>query len=319
MTIRTSKRPNLQHLLTPARLLIKTLIPATLLATMLASPALGEIYKYKDANGKWVFTDRKPHDETEFEEQAYADDDLHNNKPKIFTEEKDKQFFLVVNNPIHAPLELEIKSNFFDQSTKQFTIEANSRKVLYKSNSKIPKYDYRWTIGEKTHGYDAYDYRFPFASGLKHQITQGFNGRFSHYHQGSRNAVDIAAQVGTLIVAAREGTVMYVKDDYHMGGRDKYFLDKANVVMVLHSDGSYAVYAHILLGSAKVKAGDQVKAGDVLAMSGSSGFSTGPHLHFVIQRNHDMETVSVPFMFQGPDGTRTHPYRGLTFATKPQK
>lgn len=289
---------------------------AAFLMAMVSPSAVADIYKYKDANGKWVFTDRKPQDETEFEEQAYSGKERQTGKPAVFTEEKDKQYFLVVNNPLYAPVEVEIKAGFVENGTERFVVEPNSRKVLYQNKKGIPKYHYRWAVGESSAKHDNYTYHFPFASGLKHRITQAFHGRFSHNHQGSRYAVDIAAQVGTLIVAAREGTVMFVKDDYHMGGRDRYFLDKANVVMVMHSDGTYAVYAHILLGSAKVKVGDEVQVGQVLAMSGSSGFSTGPHLHFVIRRNRDMSAESVPFKFGTREGGPFSPAAGMTIATK---
>lgn len=105
-------------------------------------------------------------------------------------------------------------------------------------------------------------------------------------------------QVGDGIHAARDGLVVGVKDDYHMGGVDRFFLDKANYVRVLHSDHTFGVYAHILLGSAVVKVGDRVKAGDLLASAGTSGYSTGPHLHFVIQRNDGNQIVSEPFRLQ---------------------
>ena len=104
--------------------------------------------------------------------------------------------------------------------------------------------------------------------------------------------------VGEGIHAARDGLVVAVKDDYHMGGSDRFFLDKANYVRVLHDDDTFGIYAHILLGSAEVKEGDRVKAGDLLASAGTSGYSTGPHLHFVIQRNDGKQIVSEPFRFQ---------------------
>jgi len=119
---------------------------------------------------------------------------------------------------------------------------------------------------------------------------------------------------GTEISAAREGTVIWVKDDYHLGGKKAYFMDKANFVKVLHQDGTYAVYAHILQGSSFVKPGDRVKAGDKLARSGSSGYSTGPHLHFVIQKNIGMKTVSIPFKFFGANGHSFTPQKGMNVA-----
>ena len=99
-----------------------------------------------------------------------------------------------------------------------------------------------------------------------------------------------------------------------MGGKDKYFLDKANYVKVLHEDGTYAIYAHILRATAAVKPGDSVQVGDVLARSGSSGYSTGPHLHFVIRKNVGLKTVSIPFKFISDAGTAYTPKRGMVIS-----
>jgi len=71
------------------------------------------------------------------------------------------------------------------------------------------------------------------------------------------------------------------------------------------------VYAHILIGSARVKPGDRVAVGDVLARSGSSGYSTGPHLHFVIRKNSGLQTVSIPFSFRDADGAPFTPREGM--------
>jgi murein DD-endopeptidase MepM/ murein hydrolase activator NlpD len=108
--------------------------------------------------------------------------------------------------------------------------------------------------------------------------------------------------------------VIWTKDDYHMGGGGKYFLDKANYIKVLHDDGTYAVYAHILMGSAVVQPGDKVKAGDILARAGSSGYSTGPHLHFVVRKNIGLKTLSIPFKFVDQNGLPFEPRKGMMIA-----
>ena len=59
---------------------------------------------------------------------------------------------------------------------------------------------------------------------------------------------------------------------------------------------------HLELESAKVAVGDHVRAGQELALSGDTGYTSGPHLHFCVQVNTDMHIVSVPFEFSGPGG-----------------
>jgi murein DD-endopeptidase MepM/ murein hydrolase activator NlpD len=269
------------------------------------------IYKYKDASGKWVFSDKKPSSKVETEKVKYKSPKKNITRPKVYTAKEQGYNTLVVNNPLHAPIELEMDSALFGNQRHKQVIPSLTSVVLHKGLEKIPDYRYRWVLGSPDKVTEVYHYQFPVASNQKYRITQSFNGRFSHSQRPSIYAVDIAMQVGTYIGAARAGTVIWVKDDYHMGGRDQFFLDKANIINVLHEDGTYAVYAHILQGTALVKVGDKVEEGDRLARSGSSGYSTGPHLHFVIRKNDGFKTRSVPFVFTDGNGGTFTPRRGM--------
>jgi murein DD-endopeptidase MepM/ murein hydrolase activator NlpD len=82
-------------------------------------------------------------------------------------------------------------------------------------------------------------------------------------------------------------------------------LDQANVVEILHDDGSIAVYAHLHWDSIRVRIGQHVARGEYIANSGNTGFSSGPHLHFAVILNSGSENVSVPVQFAGPAGTST--------------
>ena len=70
---------------------------------------------------------------------------------------------------------------------------------------------------------------------------------------------------------------------------------------ILHDDGTYAVYAHLNWNSIRVRVGDYVDRGEYIADSGNTGFSSGPHLHFVVVRNSGMSVDSVPVSFAGAD------------------
>ena len=149
-------------------------------------------------------------------------------------------------------------------------------------------------------------YRLPFPADRQFRISQAFGGKASH--QGTQNyyAVDIGMPEGTPVLAARDGVVMTVDNDFFGAGLDmaKYG-DRANNVRIVHADGSMAVYAHLQLESVRVQVGDRVRAGQQLALSGDTGYTSGPHLHFCVQRNQDMELVSVPFEFRGLQGDFT--------------
>lgn len=138
-------------------------------------------------------------------------------------------------------------------------------------------------------------YALPWKGGPFH-ISQGAGGDFSHNSPKGRYAVDIAMPVGTPIVAARAGTVLKVRDGQHARLPDP----AGNYVRILHDDGSHSAYLHLKRGSVRVKVGQHVRVGSLLGQSGNTGRSTGPHLHFVVQKNVGDSLVSVPFRFSQP-------------------
>ena len=119
------------------------------------------------------------------------------------------------------------------------------------------------------------------------RITSTFGGRASPGGIGSTNhkGVDIGG-VGytSQIYAAKAGTVIV----------SQYSSSYGNYVVVSHGSGNTTLYAH--MSSRKVSVGQYVNQGDVLGITGSTGNSTGPHLHFEITEN----------------GTRINPLKYLT-------
>ncbi len=147
------------------------------------------------------------------------------------------------------------------------------------------------------------EYRRPFSENANTAISQGFHGQASHNDALNAYAVDFALLLGTPVLAARNGIVMQVVDRFpDLGGTRASDLDNANLVRIVHDDGSMAVYGHLLEGSVTVTPGQWVAAGAVIAQSGNSGYSHGPHLHFAVQVNTGMALVSVPFVMRGVDG-----------------
>ncbi|MFN3965641.1 MAG: M23 family metallopeptidase [Silanimonas lenta] len=145
-------------------------------------------------------------------------------------------------------------------------------------------------------------YAFPLPATATWTLTQGFGGRASHRDAANWFAIDLAAAEGTPVLAAREGVVMQVIDQFREGGTDAALKERGNLVRVLHADGSMGLYAHIAHGSARVRIGEAVAAGQVLAAVGSVGWSTAPHLHFAVQVNDGRELLSLPFRMAAPGG-----------------
>ncbi len=106
----------------------------------------------------------------------------------------------------------------------------------------------------------------------------------SHFNPGNRGvglyAIDFEMPIGTPLVAARAGKVVAVQDRF-ADGNDKDL--EENFVMVQHADHSVARYIHLKQGGVQVKLGDEVRQGQRLALSGNTGQTGGPHLHFDVQ------------------------------------
>lgn len=278
----------------------------------------GKIYKYKDVNGIWVFSDKPPTKEQSFETLKYSQDKKPTSKIQLYNVKEKEGYTLYVKNDFYTPIEVGFTSPFSQESVRK-VIPARSRLAILVSKTKAPKISYRWALGKPIITTEDYAYHAPFYSPKGHRISQGFNGKFSHTNEYNKYAVDIAMDVGTYLTAVRAGTVTWVKDDYHMSGTTNYFLDKANGIQVLHDDGTFSSYAHILMDTALVKEGDKVEVGDRIARSGSSGFSTGPHLHFSIIKNAGLKNIAIPFKFIDAKGKLFTPKRAMTMigSTKP--
>jgi len=151
-------------------------------------------------------------------------------------------------------------------------------------------------------------YKVPFRG--RFRLTQGWNGSFSH--QGwQRYAVDFTMPEGTDVCAARDGVVARVTDHNKTGGNDPRFKMSANEIMIVHRDGMITQYAHLKHVGAKVKVGDRVKAGQVIALSGNTGYSTEAHLHFaVLKSNHATNYTSLPFRLPAGVPRERITYRG---------
>ncbi|HSM12052.1 MAG TPA: M23 family metallopeptidase [Lysobacter sp.] len=146
------------------------------------------------------------------------------------------------------------------------------------------------------------DYLLPLRQ-PKFRIDQGYGGSFSHNDLQNRYAVDFAADTGTPVLAARDGVVMQVESDFDRAGLNlEKYGGRANFVRILHDDGAMSLYAHLKTEGALVRVGQRVRAGQQIGLSGNTGFTTGPHLHFAVQVNRGMRLESLPFKMTGPAG-----------------
>ena len=147
---------------------------------------------------------------------------------------------------------------------------------------------------------EATRYRPPFGAGERYLVSQVWPDVFTHADAPSRHALDLDMPEGTPVHAARSGVVFVAIDSFQAGGPDAWLAESANHLHVLHDDGTMALYAHLAAGSLLVRPGERVTRGQRVAASGNTGFSTGPHLHFAVQRNSPRGVESLPVRFEAP-------------------
>lgn len=121
----------------------------------------------------------------------------------------------------------------------------------------------------------------PFACGHAYPVSQGHDTG-SHLMNDTW-AWDFRMPSGVPITAALPGTVRLARGDSYKGGCDSSFAPDSNYVVVAHDSGLETQYLHF--ETVTVRAGEKVKAGDILGYSGKTGWACGSHLHFKLARS----------------------------------
>jgi murein DD-endopeptidase MepM/ murein hydrolase activator NlpD len=129
------------------------------------------------------------------------------------------------------------------------------------------------------------DWMWPVNGGV---VTQGYGStsfakRSGYYAGNNHGGVDIGAARGTAIVAAKSGVVTM----------SQWYFGYGNLVEIKHNDGTFTRYGHNTSNS--VSKGQKVVQGQVIAKLGSTGRSTGPHLHFEIRNSSGKQLESNVF------------------------
>ena len=298
----------------------------SVLLLLISSGAAGaeSLYKYRGPDGEWMYTDRAPQDVLEVEVRELDPPPV---DPMVDVTYRviDRQIELIARNSFHAPVEVLLSLDELrnvalpppDQALN-FVLEPLGERslitfdVLDTGDAPLIAYHYRYLPGdpESRHEPDR-PYRVPFAVANYHTISQAYPYAMTHGSVDAHYAVDIAMPIGTDIYAARGGTVFEVASTNFRGGLDPVEDGaSANLIRILHDDGTYGVYAHLNWNTIRVEIGDTVVRGEYIADSGNTGFSSGPHLHFAVIRNGGMQPESVPIVFEGPNSSEVTPERG---------
>lgn len=147
----------------------------------------------------------------------------------------------------------------------------------------------------------SYIYALPFKSGKQYRLIQGYFSQFTHKE---RAALDFNMKRGAEVHAAREGVVVRIKKDGMKGGLKNKFRSDGNHVVVQHNDGSRAGYWHLQHDSVFVNVGDTIQRGQLIGLSGKTGYAIIPHLHFLVWNYHDGKWQAVPTRFETDKGVK---------------
>jgi murein DD-endopeptidase MepM/ murein hydrolase activator NlpD len=282
----------------------------------------GDMYKWQDDDGVWHFSSTPPKTDESFNTvEMPVDPTPMVTMQKLGIEREPVYSFM---NNIWGPIELELRLHDAENVTAdpplpaRLVLAGQTEKRLLKIKATDPakgfsfRLSYKQMIGPPINELPAeVDYFPPFPLGLQFPISQGFDNDVTHSKPPNQYAVDIVMPIGTPILAARGGTVMDMEDDFHGAAQQKRFLARSNQIRILHADGTMAVYAHLQPNSLRIREGTKVTRGQWIANSGNTGFSNGPHLHFVIQLNAGMTLESLPFRFVTPLGSTMTPAKRM--------
>jgi murein DD-endopeptidase MepM/ murein hydrolase activator NlpD len=276
------------------------------------------MYRYKDANGVWVYTDRKPGAEQEYQEDKI---ERRFEKPEVrlLQQGRSDGVALIAQNTYYGPVQIAFRLKPIENVSPQTkrsgltVLPPRSETELVVVGKSVDNVDLRFDSefqfipGEPGALHrPTQPYRLPYALSTSVRVSQAYPTQRTHTDPSSQYAIDFVMPVGTDVFAAREGVVIEVASDFFESGTD-FEVDgpRANVVRVLHDDGTMALYVHLNWNTIRVVPGQRVRRGEYLADSDNTGFTTGPHLHFVVQRNEGGALVAVPLEFASAAGPIT--------------
>lgn len=219
---------------------------------------------------------------------------------------------LTTKNNFKYPIHIVIENTLKKEQIKKVLSPNDSITILtlpkkdFERSIAVNNYDFKRYFGRPfIKKYDTlYPYALPFKRGHRYKVIQGYNGRYTHKNPDSRYAIDFQMPIGDTVCAARKGVIIKTQDKYTKGGRNRKFKPYANFILIYHEDGTVTQYVHLKHKGVLVKPGDIVEKGQAIGLSGNTGWSTEPHLHFSVYIPKNGKLVSIPAMFHKVSGKK---------------
>ena len=225
--------------------------------------------------------------------------------------------------PVTLMVKLENLKNYHVDKPSPYHVEVDPHskmeimhlRVKDKKALSSVRWRYSWLMGREDAQHDrSFVYALPFKRGSMVLVSQGFNGKATHTGK-SRYAVDFVADEGTRVYAARGGKVIATENSFDKGGFDKSFGKYANYITIEHTDHTMGQYYHLQQGGVNVKVGQYVSKGQFIGLSGNTGYTSGPHLHFGVYKvDSDYRSLTtLPIKFNTNIGVVNAPKKGDVF------
>lgn len=212
----------------------------------------------------------------------------HNSKIKYFTDST----IIKLDNPVNCPLRyfLSSKDESLNKLLQQYdtiTLKPlhDSLIIIHHKNIDVEnKINLENRYGNPKIAINKYPISLPFKTNSKYKVIQGYNGSYSHNHSASLYAIDFDLSIGDTICSVDYGYVVGVIESYsEHGGRE--WIDYANYITLYHPKSNlFTQYVHLAKDGSLVKLGDTIKRGQPIGISGMTGFTSSPHLHFNVKR-----------------------------------
>ena len=221
---------------------------------------------------------------------------------KISYEKTDSELNIALTNLLKCPTRIVINSSK-DLPWKTIQLKPQQDTLLSTIwKEAVPKISFGAEYGDPAMPVKDVPVEFPVSRKRDIRILQGYNGNFSHYHGASRFALDFSLPVGDTLYAAASGYVVEVVEGYKYGGNDESWREFGNKILFYDPESNrFFLYSHLVQKGSFVTRGEYLEAGQPIGLSGNTGFSSKPHLHFavLVAGEHREGLTSGPFDFVG--------------------
>jgi murein DD-endopeptidase MepM/ murein hydrolase activator NlpD len=213
---------------------------------------------------------------------------------------------IVVKNPLNCPLRISLSST--DKSLPDIVAKFGTLTLKEKSDTIVKYYlkvhgkillNFNSLFGDLNKEIVKEKFSLPFPKNRTYRIVQGYNGSYSHNTDFSRDAIDFSLKINDTVCSAANGYVVGVIKDYELAGTTEDWIDYANYITIYHPESGYFTqYVHLNKNGSFVKVGDNVVKGQPIGLSGETGFTTVPHLHFNVLKPDKGGLVSTASEFE---------------------